>query len=51
MEIGKIVRGAGIEPTCLALIGIPPRLPDVSIIPTPACLWGFWPPRSVHYTI
>ena len=44
MKMGNIVPRAGIELTPLALLAsvlpiTPPRLPDVTNVPTPTCLW------------
>ena len=44
MKMGNIVARVGIKPTSLALcvsvlIIIPPRLPDITILPTSTCLW------------
>ena len=55
MKIGNIVPIAGIERKSLAfrasvLTITPRRIPDVTIIPTPTCLYSSVPERSVQTT-
>ena len=55
MKMGNIVHRAGIEPTSLAFRASVLPLhhvgyPDVTTIPTPTCLCGPLPQRSVHAT-
>ena len=55
MKMRNIVPRAGIEPTTLAfrarvLTIIPPRLFDVTTIPTSTCLCGSLPERSLQTT-
>ena len=52
MKMGNNLARAGIKPTSLALWAnvltiTPPRLPDVTVLPMPACPCGFLPERSV----
>ena len=55
MKIGNIVPRAGIERTSRAfqassLTITPPRLPDVTTMPTPTCLCSSLPQRAVQTT-
>ena len=55
MKMGNIAPRAGIEPTSLAfqVNGVtitPPRLPDVTTLPSPIYLCGSLPERSVQTT-
>ena len=55
MNTEDIAPRAGIEPTYLAfqanvLMITPPRLPDVTTIPTPTCLYGSFLEKSVQTT-
>ena len=55
MNIGNIMPGVGIQPTSLVLrdsvLSItPPRLPDVTTVPTPSCLCSSLPERSGQTT-
>ena len=55
MKIGTSAHRAGIEPMSLAfqasvLSITQPRLPDVTTVPTPTCICGSLPERSVQTT-
>ena len=53
MKMGNSASRVGIETTSLALwasVLTPPRLPDVTTLPTSNCLWGSLPDRSVQTT-
>ena len=56
MKMGNIVPLVGLEPTPLAFRAsvLPitsPRLPDVTIIPTPTCLCSLLPESSMQTTL
>ena len=54
MKMGNIAPRVGIEPTSLAfsvLAITPPRLPDVTALPTPTSIRGSLPETSVQTTI
>ena len=55
MTIGNMLPRAGIEPTSLAIRDgviaiIPLRIPDVTSVPIPTCIFGSLPQSSVQTT-
>ena len=55
MRMGNIAPREGIEPTFLAFQGSvltikPPRLPAVTMLSTPTCIWIVWEVSADYYT-